>query len=71
MRGKAEEGALVSILLGPIGWAMTIFSPDWRRRCPVCRSRVNNGRETCPRCGNDVPEETEAPGQNEPVERTE
>jgi hypothetical protein len=54
-RGRREQGMLLSIFLGPVGWIVLLFLPDTRRRCPHCASVVPVASATvCSRCTRDL-----------------
>ena len=50
-RGRVGIGVLLSILLGPIGWAIVFFGPDKRNRCIHCKEVIQADAQVCRHCG--------------------
>ena len=48
-------GAMMSVLLGPIGWLMILFGEDQRPVCPECGGRARPGFKRCRHCGELLP----------------
>jgi predicted amidophosphoribosyltransferase len=49
-KGRGDEGALLGILLGPIGLLIALLQGDKRRRCEFCHGPVPVNATACPRC---------------------
>lgn len=64
MRGRPGDGALFSLLLGPIGWLIILIGPDYRPKCPECRGVIEEGVRRCKNCGVDL-----MPAAHRPVAR--
>src|SRR6266511_6071000 len=62
-KNKNDSGGCVavSILLGPIGWLISIGSKGNLRECPFCAEHVNPDAKVCRYCGRDLPAPALAP----------
>jgi DNA-directed RNA polymerase subunit RPC12/RpoP len=49
-RNNSGMGALLGLLLGPLGWLIVLFD-DRREKCPDCQGRVPDGAKKCLHCG--------------------
>ncbi len=50
-RGRPVVGIIYSVLLGPLGWLLTLLLVEDRRpRCPHCREVIQAGAMVCARC---------------------
>ena len=57
-RGRSEAGFLFGALLGPIGWLVVAFGPDFAsdprpmgvKHCPYCGATMKPGEMICPGC---------------------
>lgn len=49
-RNNTGSGVLFGVLLGPIGWVLTLFI-DKRSKCPACQSPVPDKAMRCGQCG--------------------
>jgi len=54
LRGRPGDGALYSLILGPIGWLIILVGPDYRPKCPECRGVIEEGARRCKNCGADL-----------------
>jgi RNA polymerase subunit RPABC4/transcription elongation factor Spt4 len=45
--GRNASSFWIGVLLGPIGVLLIIFTG---KRCPQCRSRIQNDAKVCPNC---------------------
>ena len=50
-RGRVGAGVFLSLLLGPIGWAIIFFGSDERDRCVHCKGVIQSGATVCKHCG--------------------
>ena len=48
------EGFFFGLLLGPLGWIITLLLSDDRPRCPECLGVVNDYAKKCKNCGADL-----------------
>lgn len=53
-RDHAGGGALLGLLLGPLGWVLVFVLKDNRQKCPHCMSAVPQGATACKSCGRDI-----------------
>jgi hypothetical protein len=53
-RGRANEGALLGALLGPIGWIVTLILSKEGPRCPECLEIVHARAKRCKHCGMEI-----------------
>jgi hypothetical protein len=55
-KGRQCDGIIWSVLLGPIGWIITLCLSDGtpRPRCPECLSWVHPGASRCCHCGTQI-----------------
>ncbi len=60
-KGRAGFGALVGMILGPLGWLIVALGPDRRGTCPKCSKPISDGIMKCPHCGGDPRKVTGAP----------
>jgi hypothetical protein len=49
-KGRAESGAALGCLLGPIGWIITARSKGKQKECPYCHTLVHPAMSVCPFC---------------------
>jgi hypothetical protein len=49
-REAGAAGALMGVLLGPIGILIAAISADGRKKCPQCLERVNTNAKICASC---------------------
>jgi hypothetical protein len=50
-RGRGMTGALLSIVLGPLGWLIVIIMPDANKAaCPACRTMIPFDASICANC---------------------
>jgi hypothetical protein len=50
-RGRANQGVLFGLLLGPIGWIGTFLLFQAGRKCPECKRVAPTGVHRCKHCG--------------------
>lgn len=53
-RRQAGVGAVLGLLLGPLGWILVYTIRDLRYKCPECRSPVPEQAKRCPKCGSEI-----------------
>jgi hypothetical protein len=53
-KGRSGEGALLGLILGPIGWLAVALGPDERPKCPHCGGDIVAGFEKCKHCGSEI-----------------
>jgi hypothetical protein len=51
LRGQAGAGGLLAIVLGPIGWLLTLGLHDQRPHCAECGGVVTMEARRCMHCG--------------------
>ena len=51
MRSNGSLGFLLGLLLGPIGWIITLLVPEGGAKCPECLGSVPVGARRCKHCG--------------------
>ena len=66
--GSAAAGAALGFLLGPVGVLIAILTKP-PAVCPICRSPVDAGTATCPRCQSDLKRTAERAQAPELIER--
>jgi hypothetical protein len=49
-KARPVAGAVLGLLLGPIGWAV-VFVIAGAPRCPACMSHIHRLARKCPKCG--------------------
>lgn len=49
-KGRPDEGAVLGLVLGPLGLLIILLVEDKRPRCPHCREAIAPGAEICPHC---------------------
>ena len=55
IRGRADEGAILGFLLGPIGWLIVLVGKDARPKCPLCRGTLETlAVQRCRHCGGEL-----------------
>lgn len=55
MKHKAEaNGFVASSMLGPLGVYIAAYFYN-RKKCPICRKKIERNTELCPHCGFPVP----------------
>ncbi|MBA2435711.1 MAG: zinc ribbon domain-containing protein [Pyrinomonadaceae bacterium] len=59
-KGRTGEGAVLGLILGPIGWLVVALGPDYKtaqesRKCPFCAELVKKEANVCKHCGRDLP----------------
>ena len=53
-KGRPTAGALLGLLLGPIGWLLLYVGPDISPKCPECGGSVVAGARRCKNCGSEL-----------------
>ncbi len=54
-RGREGAGALLGMLLGPLGWLVILAGRDDRRKCQECRGVIDQLAKRCRHCGCETP----------------
>lgn len=55
LKGSFSTGAVLGLLLGPLGWLLVFAIPDQRPKCPECFGSVIDGARRCKNCGASLP----------------
>jgi len=63
LRGRSGDGALYSLILGPIGWLIILIGPDYRPKCPECLGVIEEGARRCKNCGVDMTRQSRDSGE--------
>lgn len=53
-RGRAGEGRIFGLLLGPFGWLLTSLLPEGGKKCPECLGVVPELARRCKHCGSEL-----------------
>ena len=53
-RGRTGAGAVLGLLLGPIGWLAVALGPNLKPKCPLCGGVIIQGAQRCKNCGGDI-----------------
>jgi len=61
LRGRPGDGALWSLILGPLGWLIVLVGPDYRPKCPECRGVIEEDARRCKNCGTDLMQQRPRP----------
>ena len=64
-KGRTDEGVVLGLVLGPIGWLLVGFGPNYKqikeaketKKCPFCAELVKREAKVCKHCGRDLPPE--------------
>jgi len=54
-RNNTTGGALLGMVLGPLGWLITLLI-DRRRECPECQGIIPITARKCQHCGSPIPQ---------------
>jgi hypothetical protein len=54
LRNQVANGAMLSVVLGPVGWIGVFCLPDLRPTCPECLGVVILGATRCRHCGIEI-----------------
>jgi hypothetical protein len=56
-KGRGGEGAVLGLLLGPIGWLIIAVAQtgEGMRKCPFCAETVKSEAKVCRYCSRDLP----------------
>ncbi len=49
-KGETWSGAIMGLLLGPIGWLIVYLAKGNRRVCHACKSKIAVDATICPQC---------------------
>ena len=55
LKDRPGAGAVLGLLLGPIGWLAVFFLEDNQRLCPKCKDRVPADATICRHCRSQLP----------------
>ncbi len=50
-KGRSGAGAVLGLLIGPIGWLLVAVGKDRRPKCPECGGVIVPGARRCKNCG--------------------
>jgi hypothetical protein len=50
-KGRAVDGLVLGVLLGPLGWLLIAVGPNKKPKCPDCGGVVVSGAKKCKNCG--------------------
>lgn len=53
-KGRTGAGAVLGLLLGPIGWLAVALGPNMKPKCPLCGGVIVQGAIRCKNCGGDI-----------------
>jgi hypothetical protein len=61
-KGRTAVGAVLGLLLGPMGWLIVALGPDYKhatetKKCPFCAEVVKREAVVCKHCGREFPVE--------------
>jgi len=59
-KNNISNCVVLSILLGPIGWLISLLEKGNVRKCPFCAEEIKPEAKVCRYCGRDLPETTPA-----------
>lgn len=63
-KGRGELGGCLGLLLGPIGWVITICLSNVAQKCPHCGGGMPAGNfSRCRHCGQELPQQIRPPGK--------
>jgi hypothetical protein len=65
-KGRSGEGAILGLILGPIGWLAVALGPDERPKCSHCGGDIVAGFAKCKHCGSEI---ATVPTRKSPVEK--
>jgi hypothetical protein len=68
-KGRTGAGAVLGLLLGPIGWLAVALGPSMKPKCPLCGGIIVQGAIRCKNCGGDISQSQPVPkgSHKEPV----
>jgi hypothetical protein len=55
LKNEVAAAVTLSILFGPMGWCIMVFSKGNLRKCPLCAEHVKPEAVICKHCGNKLP----------------
>jgi len=53
-KDRSSAGFFYGLILGPIGWAIIALGPNYKPKCPFCKSIVVKYIRKCNHCESDL-----------------
>lgn len=53
-KGRAGEGFVLGLLIGPLGWLLVAVGKSQGPKCPHCHGEIDKGVTKCRHCGGDI-----------------
>jgi hypothetical protein len=59
-KNDVRDSILITVLLGPIGWLISLIDKGNLRNCPFCAEEIKPDAKVCRHCERDLPAPTSA-----------